>query len=331
MAGFGWDDLLSVPTMGLYTAQKQAGGIDVGEAVDDLGEGMKDYGNVGKNKFQPTPYQVDQPQWGGDPNAATDYYNIGAAGLGASNADAGWASAMAKNGGPQAFENQALSNNEATSRGYHQDGALNLALKGALGNQPSVAAYQLQSGLDSAVAQQQAMTGGARSAGGIALAANNAGANVAALQNQAFTQAGQLRAQEIAGYSSMYGQLAGQQREQDQNRLGMGNQMSQFNASNTTQRQLGFGQLANDARRTGQGYYGQMGHGYDANQQAGMETNATNSNNYNQSLGLGASIAQSNSDNAAAMRDRYTQLIIQGGQTGGQYVASKAGGGPKPV
>jgi len=314
----GWDDLLSIPTMGAYTAQKAAGGVDLGEAVEDLGEGMKDFGNVGKNKFQPTPYDVQGADWGRDPNAAADYYNIGKAGLGASNADAAWASGMAKQWGPQAMENQDLSNLEATSRGYHQEGALNLALKGALGQQPSEAAYQLQSGLDKSLAQQQAVQGSARGAAGIALAGGNAGANMANLQQNAFTEAGRLRAQEIAGYSNMYGNLAGQQRGQDQQRLNMGNQMSQFNAQNTTQRQLGFLQGANQSRQTGQGYYGQMGQGYNQNLQGDLETQQQRANAYNTSLGLGASISQSNADQAAAMRDRYAQLAIQGAQSGGQ-------------
>lgn len=325
MADWGFDDLLSVPTMGLYSAQKQAGGVD----LSDLGEGMKDFGNVGKNKFQPTPYDVQPAYWGGDPNAATDYYNIGAQGLGNSNADAAYFSGQARDQGPQAFENQSLSDNEATSRGYHQEGALNLALKGALGNQPSEAAYQLQSGLDKAIGGQQSLSGSARGAAGIANASANAGANVAALQNQAFTEAGRLRAQEIAGYTGMYGNLAGQQRSQDQNRLNMGNQMSQFNAQNTTQRQLGFGQLGNDSRRTSQGYYGQMAQPYNQQLQADLETQQQRASAYNTSLGLGASIAQGNADQAGAMRDRFAGLAIQGGQTAMQ--AGAGAGNPKPT
>lgn len=324
MADWGFDDLLSVPTMGIYSAQKQAGGVD----LSDLGEGMKDFSNVGKNKFNPTPYDAQPAYWGGDPNAATDYYNIGAQGLGASNADASWASAQAKNQNPQAWENQDLSNNEATSRGYHQEGALNLALQGALGNQPSEAAYQLQSGLDKSLAQQTAMAGSARGAGALATASANAGAGMANLQNQAFTEAGRLRAQEIAQYSQMYGGLAGQQREQDQNRLGMGNQMSQFNAQNTTQRQLGFGQLGNDSRRTGQGYYGQMGQPYGQQLQADLEHQQQRQGAYNTSLGLGASIAQGNADQAGAMRDRFAGFAVQGAQTGMQ--AGLAGSKPTP-
>lgn len=317
-----WDDALSIPTMGLYTAQKNLGGVD----VKDLGEGLKDFSNVGKNRFQPTPYDAQPAYWGGDPNAATDYYNIGAAGIGKSNADAGWASSMSREQGPQAWENQSLSDNEATSRGYHQEGALNLALQGALGNQPSEAAYQLQSGLDKSLAQQSAMAGSARGAGGISNASANAGANMAALQNQAFTEAGRLRAQEIAGYTNMYGGLAGQQREQDLGRLGMGNQMSQFNASNTTQRQLGFGQLANDNRRVSQGWYGQMGNPYGQQLQADLEHQQQKGTNYNASMGLGASIAQSNADQAAAMRDRFAGFAVQSFNTGLSGVTSGGGG-----
>lgn len=293
--------------------------------INDLGEGAKDFANVGKNKFQPTPYDVQPSYWGGDPNAATDYYNQGAIGLGGSNKDAAWASAQARNTNPMAWENQQLSDNEATSRGYHQEGALNLALQGALGQQPSEAAYQLQSGLDQALAQQQAVAGSARGAGGIANASANAGANMANLQNQAFNEAGRLRAQEIANYTGMYGQLSGQQREQDQSRLGMGNQMSQFNAQNTTNRQMGFLGAAQGARNGGLGWYGQMGHGYDQQLGADISTEQMKSGSYNTSLGLGASIAQSNADNAASMRDRIAGAVVQGGQTAGSAAMSGMG------
>lgn len=337
MAGFGFDDLLSIPTFGAYTAQKQLGGYNLGEATgmgqtDDVGEMFKDFANVGKNKFQPTPAPVEDTYWGNDPGAAAAYFDMGKKGLAGSNADTSYASAMARDGGPQAWENQDLSNNEATSRGYHQEGALNLALQGALGNQPSEAAYQLQSGLDKSLAQQTAMAGGARGAGALSNAYGNMGASQANLQNQAFTEAGRLRAQEIADYSKMYGGLAGQQREQDLGRLNMGNQMSQFNAQNTTQRQLGFLGAANQGRQSGLGYYQQMPHGFDQQAQADMNTQNNKVGAYNTSLGLGASIAQGNADNAAAMRDRFMGFGTQLAQTGIGMGAGGAGGGggPKP-
>lgn len=294
----------------------------VDNAAGDAGAWFRDnVANAGKNNFQPTPYNPTPQYWGGYDGAAADYASIGQQGIGKSNAMADWAQGQAQQTGPQAFENQQLSNNEATSRGYHQEGALNLALQGALGNQPSVAAYQLQSGLDRALANQSAIAGGARGAAGLATAQQNAAAAGANLQNQAFTEAGRLRAQEIQGYTGMYGQLAGQQREQDQARLGMGNQMSQFNAQNQTQRQLGFGQLANESQRTGQGWYGQMGHGYDQQLGSDQRTEENRQKGYETSMGLGASIAQANADQRANWRDRIGSTITQFGTTGIQMGA----------
>lgn len=316
MVDIGWDDALSIPTFGLYTAQKQAGGLDVGELAQD-------FTNVGKNRFETSPYSGQAAQWGGE-GGADWYAGIGAQGLGQSNAQADWARQMAQEQGPQAYENQRLSNLEATSRGYHQEGALNLALQGALGNQPSAAAYQMQAGLDQALANQQAMAGGARGAAGLAVAQSNAGANMANLQQNAFNQAGQLRANEIAQYANMYGGLAGQQREQDLQRLGLGNSMSQFNAGNTTQRQLGFGQLANQANQNSQGWYAGMAHGYDANQQGQMEQNRLNYQGWESGQDRGASMAQAEADRQRAERDRWFNM---GNQMVNTTVQAGAGGG----
>jgi hypothetical protein len=240
-------------------------------------------------------------------------------------ADSSWASQQARKNMPQAFENQQLSDNEATSRGYHQEGALNLALQGALGQQPSEAAYQLQSGLDKSLAQQQAMAGSARGQGALANAWGGMGANQAALQNQAFTEAGRLRAQEIAGYSNLYGNLAGQQRQQDQSRLNMGNEMSQFNAANNTSRQLGFLNASNAHRASGVGYYQQMGQGYSQQLGADVGLSGQRTGSYDTALGLGASIAQANADRDAAMRDRIMGAAVQAGTSG----AGMAAGGGK--
>lgn len=290
-----------------------------------VGDAFRDFSRVGRNNFQPTPYNWQQQDWGGDPNAAQNYYNTGARGLAGSNSDAAYASGMARDNSPQAYENQDLSDREATTAGYYQGGALNLALKGAMGNQPSEAAYQLQSGLDKALANQSATAGAARGAGGIALASANAGANSAALQNQAFNDAGRLRAQEVANYTGMLGGMSGQAREQDQNRLGQANQMAQFNAQNNTQRQLGFLGAASGARNTGLGYYTQMPHGYDQAYQGGIQQQEAQQQGYNTSLGLGGSIAQANADQAAGMRDKFTGAGVQGAQTAGSLLMSQKG------
>lgn len=294
---------------------------------DATAEAFKDFSNVGKNKFNATYHQSDEAFWGGDPNAAHNYYNTGQRGLAGSQANQAWAQAQARQVGPQAWEDQSLSNQEATSRGYHQEGALNLALKGALGNQPSEAAYMLQGGLDRAVAAQQAQLGGARGAAAMANAQGNAMGNTAALQNQAFTEAGRLRAQEIAGYSSMYGNLAGQQRAQDQNRLNMGNQMAQFNAGNNTQRQLGFGQLGLGYGQLGSQYYGQMGHGYDQQLAASNSYQQRQSENWNQAQAINAGVAQSRSDQELANRNMWLGMAGSGAKYGSSFIPNRGGGG----
>lgn len=298
-----------------------------GETAGDVGEAFKDFSNVGKNKFNATPYQSEQAYWGGDPNAAANYYNTGQAGLAGSQANQAWAQAQANQTGPMAWENQGLSNQEATSRGYHQEGALNLALQGALGNQPSEAAYMLQGGLDRAVAAQQAQMGGARGAAALANAQGNAGANIANLQQGAFTEAGRLRANEIAGYTGMYGNLAGQQRGQDQNRLNMGNQMAQFNAQNTTQRQLGFGQLGLGYGQLGSQYYGQMGHGYDQQLAASNSYQQRQSENWNQAQAINAGVSQSRADMERANRDMWLGMAGSGAKYGSSFIPNSGGGG----
>jgi hypothetical protein len=185
----------------------------------------------------------------------------------------------------------------------------------------------LQGGLDRAIAAQQAGAGSARGAAALANAQGNAGANMANLQQNAFTEAGRLRAGEIANYTGMYGGLAGQQRGQDQNRLNMGNQMSQFNAQNQTQRQLGFGQLGLGYGQLGSQYYGQMGHGYD--QQAGYDDKYQDrqSGNWNQAQAINAGVSQSQADQATAQKQMWTGLAGSAFKYGSSAMPS---GGAKP-
>ena len=285
-----------------------------------------DFMGAGENKHQSQVAPNAAAQWGEGIGGPEGYAQIGIDQMGQSNSGASWAQQeMMRDRGPQAYENQFLSNNEATSRGYHQEGALNFAMQGMMGNQPSEAAYMLQGGLDKAIAGQQAMAGGARGGAGMALAQGNMGANAAALQNQAFNQAGQLRAGEISNYANMYGQLAGQQRQQDQGRLGMGNQMSQFNANQNDQYKFGMANAANQYGQQGQGWYQGAAHGFD--QQAAGE-NAyydREASNYNQHESREAGIDQANADNARANRD----MILGMAGTAAGYGSSMAGAGGK--
>lgn len=187
--------------------------------------------------------QLGSQYYGGYPGGAADMANLGLRGM-------GWAQGESmRDRGATAVEDQELSDREAQSRYGDQAGSLMLAREAAMGQAPSQAAYLMQAGLDRSLANQQAMAGGARGAAGIALAQGNAQSNAAAVQNQAYTQAGAMRADEMAGARGLYGGLAGQQRQQDQNRLGMGNEMSRYNAGANDQYRMGMGQL-------GLGYYG---------------------------------------------------------------------------
>ncbi len=121
-----------------------------------------------------------------------------------------------------------------------------------MGQAPSAAAYQLQAGLDQGLAQQQSMGRSARGAAGLATAESNAGYNSGAMQQNAFTQGGMLRSQDMAAGRGLYGSLLNDQRGQDANALGEANKMSQFNANQYDQyrNQMGnadvaFGSVAN--------------------------------------------------------------------------------------
>lgn len=207
-----------------------------GGAVDAAGNLLSDAS--GHNQFTYQGLNAPYYYWGNSPNAAGQMTQQGLAGMGGSQAGQNWSNNMsnwAMSRGPTAVENQTLSNNDAMARGYDQAGSLQLLRQAAMGQMPSAAAYQMQNGLNQAVANQYATMGGARGNAGIALAQGNAGANIANLQNQTYNQASQLRAQEMANAQGLYNQGANTLRGQDQNRLQMANQMAQFNAQENDQ------------------------------------------------------------------------------------------------
>lgn len=175
-----------------------------------------------------------------------------------------WMRQQGQTGGNQAQENAALASNYASGAGGNQQGAIQLARQMAMGQSPSAAAYQLQSGLDQSSRMQSAMAGGARGGAALATAGQNAQANTSNLQQNAFTQGQMLRAREMAQGAGMYSTLLGQQREQATARLGMGNEMSQFNAGQRDRYNLGMqgaaigmGQAANQQGELDLGYYQQ--------------------------------------------------------------------------
>lgn len=288
---------------------------------------MNDFNNVGKNKYQNQNYTPGEVNYGGQ-YGADGIAQMGFDRMGYSNGAQGWQNRESqRNRGPQAFENQELSDREAASRYGDQDGSIMLAREAAMGQAPSVAAYQMQAGLDRAMAQQSAMAGGARGAGGIAMAGANAAASGAAMQNQAYQGAGMLRAQEMADGRALYGNLAGQQRGQDQNRLQMGNQMSQYNAGANDNYRLGMGGLANQTGQTGQGWYQAAQNPYNQQGQMDMGREQIAADSFNQGQARVAGVSQANADARAAQEAKKWGLLGTGMDVAGKGIAAGGSGG----
>ena len=303
-----------------------------GGVTGEIGEQFKDFSNVGKNRFNPPEYQVPGTQWGGE-GGADRMTGVGLQGMGRSNRNADFAYNQAYyDRGPQAQENQTLSDREASSRYGDQSGAIQLAREAAMGQAPSEAAYAMQAGLNQSNAQQQAMVGGARGAAGIAMAQGNAAGNVANNNQVAFNEAGRLRAQEMAGARGLYGGLSGQQREQDLNRLGQGNQMSQFNAGLNDQYRMGMLNASNNAQQGAAGWYGQSQNPYNQQGQMDTATQQQQSQEWGQRQALAAGVSQANADERGRMRDRWMSLAGTGvGMAGSAAGSQGGGGGPKPT
>ncbi len=208
-----------------------------------IGEAFQDNLNLGKNRADPGLYQYKDQNWGGDPGKADYFANQG---LGISqglrgqalsaNDSANYAQGQMQGGygrgvdASHGYEATGDVAREYASRGI-QSNALGLAGQAAQGNAPSAAQYMMNSGMNTAMANQQAIAGGARGSGALALAGGNMAGNQAAMQSQAYNQGGQLRAQEMATARDQYGQLAGAQRGQDQSRLAQSTANTQFNAN----------------------------------------------------------------------------------------------------
>ncbi len=146
--------------------------------------------------------------------------------------------------GPQATENPLLAGNEASGANGHQAGAVGLAGSLARGQGPSQAAYQLQNGLNMASDMQTSLGRSGRGSAALATGVANTQANTANLQQNAYTQAGALKAQDMTTGRGLYGSLVGTQREQDTARIGQANEMGQYNAQANDQYALGMGNAA---------------------------------------------------------------------------------------
>lgn len=289
-------------------------------------------GTYGENgDFSMPSYGTSDLFYGGYNGGASDMSSYGLQGMGvANNRASNYYNQSMKDRGPQAFENQFLANREAESRYGDQNGALMLAREAAMGQAPSEAAWMMQRGLDQSLANQQAMMGSARGNAGIALASGNAAGNSAAMQNQAYGAASQLRANEMAQARGLYGGLAGQQREQDLNRLGMGNQMSQFNAGLNDQYSLGMGQLAGQQGGLAKDWYGAAQNPLQSQMGADIAKYGIDTSSSDASKALSAAQRQANRDRADRERDRWISfggtLATVGGGLLGTAVGGPAGG-----
>jgi len=296
---------------------KDAVGAITGGAEDIMGGGM--------NRSKIEPYENQRVNLGGDPGAAERMAESARAGREQAGMGGSWAMGQAIEGGMQAQENPWLTDQESMSRGYDQAGSMDLMRQAAMGQAPSEAAYMLQSGLDKAANQQTALAGGARGAAALAGAQSGAAANTAALQSNAFSQAGQLRANEMAQARGAYNNAANTMRGQDQARIGQNSQMSQFNAGNTNQYRLGMGQLNNQYGQQQQGWFQNEMDPYKT--QAGLDQNyeQLRGQNYNEAQGLNVGKNQANADRATQNRQD-----IMGFVSGGAQMGMGMGGSKKP-
>jgi hypothetical protein len=333
------------------TAAAGGAAAGLGAGADAIGNGIRDFSRVGRNNYQATPWGIT-PQYDENGNL-TGYQGLsgaknevtpqmaGAALYANDKAQAASQGGMdyatgqmkgAQSRGPQATEDQYLSDQEAMARNGDEMGAMQLMRERAMGQAPSEAAYMMQQGLDRGLANQQAIAGSARGAAGLAQAQGNMAGNAANMEQGAFTAAGQLRAKEMADATNAYGNLAGQVRQQDQSRMGQADQVSQFNAGLNDQYALGMGSLGVQYGNLGVGQAG-IDQGYwktgadigDANANRDMQAQQLNSQNWNEAQGINAGVAQGNSDKERENRDMWIELAGKGVGMGGSIAGAGKG------
>ncbi len=147
-------------------------------------------------------------------------------------------------GRPGAVTDANAANNQASGANGNQAGAIELARRQAMGQTPSAGAMQLQQGLNQASAQQRAMAGGARGSAALATAGANQLANTSNLQQQAFGNAGIMRANDMAAGRGMYGTATTAARGMDAAALGQANDFGVANAQAGDAYKLGMGNAA---------------------------------------------------------------------------------------
>lgn len=194
--------------------------------------------------------------------------------------NAGYAQNAAQTGAgmQRASTDPRLAAQEAAARAGHQNSAIGLAGTLARGSMPSAGAMQLQRGLNQATAQQSAIAAGARGSAALATSQASRQANVANLQQNAYTNAGILRANEMAAGRGLYGSLASQQRDQDASYQQQQNQLAQFNAQEKDKYTVGmagmatgYGQLGNQQQQGDQAWMDMGQHSVDAQSQMEQE------------------------------------------------------------
>lgn len=220
---------------------------DRGQWVNDAVPGESDLANHpqyrGMSMSGQNPESMRNYMWDQSPTGALDAQNR------MKNLGATWGTlatpAMDYSNGDQ-YANLA---NQA--RGSQTD-ALGMMRQAALGNAPSAAAIQAKQGADAAVASQLGLAAGARGAGAMASAQQQAAGNIGGMQVQAANNAAILRAQEMAnargaymgGSTGMRGQDFDAQRMQDQ-RTQYGGTLGLNYKQLALQGQMGYEQMAN--------------------------------------------------------------------------------------
>jgi len=250
----------------------------VGGVASDIGDLPGDYMSAGTNRYR-------EPGYSQNPGL-----------------EQGAAAGQAANQGyqDQAFQGFQQGYGLSPQQTADQTQALGLMRNAAMGNAPSVAAIQQQQGLNQALANQTSLAGSARGGAGIALAGANSGGNAAAMQQNAFVQAGMLRAQEMAQARGDYGQMGNALRGQDIQ-----------NAGNDIQYRLGAGNVANAYGQTGLGYMAQR------NQLEGQRADM-----YNAQQDRASGIMGANAQNKLQNRNK----IIDMGTGLGKTIGGMAGG-----
>lgn len=323
-----------MPVLALPIAADYAfNGGDVTKSIgDSVGDKWKEWFGTNSSNFTEPGHEIDPNAgaWGGSPGTGEAWMGMAKSGIAGAKGNENYWNNRADEGlgpGGMAWESADLANREAESRGYDQAGALQLAREAAMGQAPSEAAYMMQQGLNSAIANQSAVAGGARGAAALAQAQGNMASNVANLQNQTFGQAGLLRAKEMAEARGMYGGLAGQTRQQDLERLGYANDIAKTNATNNMNFTLGAGNIAQGYGNQGIGWFNAGANVGNNMMVGGLEAEKIKAQNYNDIMNRTAGIEQAKTDAARAAADRQMGMVGSIVNAGGSAAGSMI---PKP-